>query len=81
VTASDGGGTYNGSAYGATVTVQGIDGTPASSLQGVRPTLSYYAATTVTGTPLTGTPTAAGTYTVVATMLGAMTTWPQTVPR
>ena len=56
VTVSDAGGTYNGSAFPATALVAGIvsgvDNTPASSLESVTPTLTYYAGTTATGTAL-----------------------------
>ena len=43
---ADAGGTYNGSAFAATATVAGVlagvDSTPAATLEGVVPTLSYY---------------------------------------
>jgi hypothetical protein len=61
------GGTYNGSAFTATATVAGISGAAASALEGVSPTLSYYAGATL----LPGAPTGAGTYTVVATFAGS----------
>jgi hypothetical protein len=65
------GGSYNGSPFVATSTVTGLGGLPASSLEGVTPTLSYYAGTTAAGTPLAGAPSAAGTYTVVAKFGGS----------
>ena len=43
-----------------------MDNTPAASLEGVSPTLTYYAGRA----PLSGAPSAAGTYTVVATFPG-----------
>ena len=46
VSVSDAGGTYDGSAFPATATVTGVvtgvDDSPASSLQSVTPTLTYY---------------------------------------
>ena len=75
VTASDPGGIFNGGSSAATATVAGVvagvDNTPSSSLEGVSLTLNYYAGTTATGTPLPGAPSAAGTYTVVATFPGS----------
>jgi hypothetical protein len=69
------GGTYSGAAIAATATVAGVvagvDATPAASLEGVSPALTYYAGTTATGTPLPGAPTSVGTYTVVASFPGS----------
>jgi hypothetical protein len=65
VTAADG--TYNGSAFVATATVTGTSGTPATALEGVRLTLTYYAGATA----LPAAPVDAGTYTVVATFAGS----------
>jgi hypothetical protein len=62
VTVSDAGGTYNGSAFPATATVNG-----GASLEGVSPTLSYYLGNTHLG----GAPSNAGTYTVVAAFAGS----------
>jgi hypothetical protein len=67
VSVSDAGGTYDGVAFSATATVAGVSGTPASSLEGVSPTLTYYAGATA----LPGAPAGAGTYTVVATFAGS----------
>jgi hypothetical protein len=67
VNVSDAGGTFNGSAFGATATVTGVNGVPASSLEGVSPTLVYYAGNTA----LPGAPSGAGTYTVVASFAGS----------
>ena len=54
---TDAGGTYNGMPFPATATVAGVvagvDNTPAPSLEGVTPTLSYYDAN---GNPLSGAP-------------------------
>jgi hypothetical protein len=69
VTASDG--TYKGVAFNATATVTGVSGSAGSSLEGVAPTLTYYAGTTATGTPLSGAPIDVGTYTVVAGFAGS----------
>ena len=75
VTLSDIGGTYQGSPYPATAAIAGIvkgeDDTPGSSLESVPLTLSYYAGSTASGTPLPGVPTTAGTYTVVAAFAGS----------
>jgi len=72
VTVSDAGGTYRGTAYPATATVNGGAG-----LENISPTLAYYAGTytTLASVPTTdGTnsaPTHAGSYTVVATFPGS----------
>lgn len=71
VSVSDAGGTSNGMAFPATATVAGVDNTPAASLEGVSPTLTYYAGSTASGTPLSGAPSAAGTYTVMANFAGS----------
>jgi hypothetical protein len=70
VRAIDGGGTYSGLAFAATATVTGVSGS-AASLEGLAPTLTYYAGTATSGTPLPGAPTQVGTYTVVATFTGS----------
>ena len=57
VNVTDAGGTYNGSPFPATAPVTGVSGTASSSLEGVTPTLTYYAGSTATGTPLSGAPT------------------------
>jgi hypothetical protein len=75
VSVTDDGGEYNGAPMPATATVAGVvpgvDNTPAPSLEGVTPTLTYYAGSTATGPPLPGPPTAVGTYTVVASFAGS----------
>ncbi|MGA2068523.1 MAG: MBG domain-containing protein [Thermoguttaceae bacterium] len=75
VTVADSGGTYSGQPFPATATVagvvSGVDTTPAASLEGVTPTLAYYAGATADGTALGGVPTDAGTYTVVALFAGS----------
>jgi hypothetical protein len=71
VTVTDAGGTFNGKTFPATATVTGVSGTPASSLEGVTPTLTYYSGSTASGTPLSGAPSAVGTYTVVANFAGS----------
>ncbi len=71
VTVTDASGTYNGSPFPATATVTGSSGIPSSSLEGVTPTLTYYAGSTAAGTPLAGAPSAVGTYTVVANFPGS----------
>jgi hypothetical protein len=71
VKVTDSGGTYNGAAFDATATVTGAGGSAASSLEGVAPTLTYYAGATAAGTPLSSAPIDAGTYTVVASFAGS----------
>ena len=76
----DAGGTYDGQAFGADATVAGVGGGSGPSLEGVSLAVSYYAGTTAGGTPMAGAPTAAGTYTVLAsfpgsTDYGATTVW------
>jgi uncharacterized repeat protein (TIGR03803 family) len=72
---TDDGGTYTASRFGATVTVAGVqpgvDDTPSSTLEGVAPTLTYFAGPDVSGTELTGPPIIAGTYTVEASFDGS----------
>ena len=72
VTVSDPGGTYTGAPIAAMATVTGVNGTAAGSLEGVAPTLTYYAGTGTLGTDLgSAAPSAAGTYTVVARFPGS----------
>ena len=71
VAVSDAGGTYTGSAFAANATVAGVNGTPGSALEGVGLTFTYDAGSTATGTPLSGVPVNAGTYTVVASFVGS----------
>lgn len=66
VAVTDVGGTYDGSPYAATATVDGVSG-----LEGVTPVISYYSGTVATGTALGAAPIAAGTYTVVARFAGS----------
>lgn len=67
VQVADAGGVYNGSPFPATATVAGVNGTSDSSLEGVTPTLTYYAGAAA----LAGAPSQAGTYTVVASFAGS----------
>ena len=79
VNVSDVGGTYTSSAFPATTTVAGVgsQSTPAASLEGVSPTLSYYSGTYATyaalsgQTPLAGPPVNAGDYTVASSFAGS----------
>jgi hypothetical protein len=71
VTVTDVGGTYNGSPFTPTDSVTGVSGTPGSTLEGVGLTLAYYVGSTASGSPLSGAPTTAGTYTVVASFAGS----------
>ena len=66
VTVGDSGGTYTGAPYSATATVN-----ESSSLENVSPTVTFYSGSTPTGTPLSGAPANAGTYTVVASFVGS----------
>jgi hypothetical protein len=66
VTVTDPDGTYNGQPFSATVTVNGV-----ATLDGVTPKLAYHIGSTTAGTLLTGAPSRAGTYTVVATYAGS----------
>jgi hypothetical protein len=69
------GGIYNGLPFPATVTIAGVatgwDDIPDVSLEDVTPTLAYYSGSAATGTPLSGSPVQAGTYTVVASFAGS----------
>ena len=70
---SDPGGVYDGSPFPASVTIAGSGegNSPATSLEGVHPTLTYYDGSGTSGTNLGATPpTAAGIYTVVANFAG-----------
>jgi hypothetical protein len=71
VQVADAGGTYNGLTFAATTTVAGVSGIAASSLEGVAPTLTYYAGSTANGAPLGGAPVLPGTYTVKASFAGS----------
>ena len=72
---TDAGGRFDGSPFPASATiagaVAGVDSTPASSLDNVTPTLTYYDGSGTAGTSLGPTPPSApGTYTVVAAFPG-----------
>jgi hypothetical protein len=72
VTISDPGGTYTGAPIVAMATVTDANGTAARSLEGVTPTLTYYAGSSTSGTDLgSAAPSATGTYTVVASFPGS----------
>ena len=77
VSVSDAGGSYSGSSFGATVTVTGVSGPGGISLEGVTPSLSYYAGTyasvaELSGlTALSGAPVYVGAYTVLAAYNGS----------
>ena len=78
---SDAGGPFTGNPYNADVTVAGaipgVDTTPAASLEGVKPTLSYFSGTFTSVsqlaglTPLSGAPSTIGNYTVEASFAGS----------
>ena len=72
---ADAGGRFDGSPFPASATiagvVAGVDSTPASSLDSVTPTLTYYDGSGIAGTSLGPTPPSApGTYTAVAAFPG-----------
>jgi PhoPQ-activated pathogenicity-related protein len=73
LTVSDAGGPYNDAPYPATATIAGVipgvDDTPGSSLEGVPVTVTYFANGSTT--PLSGAPTTAGAYNLVATFAGS----------
>ena len=70
LTVADAGGTFNGNAFPATGSVAGIDGSFASSLEGVTPSLIYYGGTYTSSTQLAGidplgtAPSNAGAFTI-----------------
>ncbi len=65
------GGVYNGTPFPASVSLTGPGAAPSTSLDGIVPTRTYYAGPNTTGQDLgTTPPTAAGTYTVVASFPG-----------
>jgi hypothetical protein len=71
VTVRDAGGTYKGAAFAATATVAGINTAAGASLEGVRPALTYYVGAKASGTGSAAVPSAAGTYTVMASFAGS----------
>lgn len=73
VVVNNSGGVYKSSPYPASATVSGVGSStePASSLEGISPTLVYYSGSAPTGTPLVGAPSNAGTYTVLASFPGS----------
>ena len=72
VTAAVAGGTYTGKSYPATAKVAGLNGVASAALENVSPTITYYVGSGTAGQNLGGTaPTAAGTYTVVASFPGS----------
>ena len=66
MTVSDAGGTYNGSGFAATPLVNS-----STTLETVGTTLAYYVGTTATGALTSTAPSAAGTYTLVASFPGS----------
>ncbi len=75
VTLTDAGGVFDGNSHAATGTiagvVAGVDSTPGGSLETVPLVLSYYVGTNTTDTSLSTAPSAAGTYTIVASFEGS----------
>jgi Bacterial Ig-like domain (group 3) len=77
VSVVDSGGPYSGTAFTATTTVAGIDGSPGPSLEGVSPSLSYYRGTFSNAGQLAGveplsiTPSQVGSYTTLASFAGS----------
>ena len=70
VQVNDSGGIYDGAAFAATTTVAGVTG-PGSSLEGVSPSVTYYNGSSASGMALSGAPSSAGTYTVIASFAGS----------
>jgi RHS repeat-associated protein len=68
---SDGGGVYNGSGFPVAALIAGVSGQASTSLEGVGLVATYYAGTSATGTPLSGVPSNAGTYTVAVSFGGS----------
>ena len=77
VKVTDADGTYDNTAFTATATVTGIDGTPGTSLEQISPILTYYSGTYTSPAELTGlatlpgAPTQAGSYTALASFPGS----------
>ena len=76
VSVDDAGGTYSGSAFPATASVAGVNGTTGATLESTPPSLTYYSGTYAGAgqlnghAPLSGAPTHAGAYTVLASFPG-----------
>ena len=85
VTVSDTGGTYCAQSFPAAALVagviSGVDSTPASSLEGFSPTLTYYTGSGTGGNSSSAAPSAGGTYTVVASFPGSADYFRQTAAR
>ena len=71
VQVSDGGGTFNASSFSAFANVAGVNGSFAGSLEGVVPTLTYFAGNNTSGIAMTAAPSSAGSYTLVASFAGS----------
>ncbi len=77
VAVSDAGGTYSGTSFAASATVAGLNDTPTASLEGIAPSLVYYAGTFTEAaqlaglTALSGAPIGVGSYTVLADFGGS----------
>ena len=68
---TDGGGQYRGRSFPASITITGVDGTPASSLDDMTPAITYYDGPTAAGTSSGSTPPSSpGIYTAVAAFDG-----------
>src|SRR5205807_2053666 len=72
VVVTDSGGAYTGSTFDATAMVAGVDNMLAANLEGVTPILTYYVGSDTSGTELSGAPSNAGAYTVVASFAGSI---------
>ncbi len=77
VSVADAGGTFNGAAFPATVSIAGVDGTAGPSLEAITPSLAYYSGTFTDAAqlaglvPLVGAPSEAGSYTVIGRFPGS----------
>src|SRR5262249_24874153 len=65
------GGTFDLNGFAATTEVVGADGQPHANLEGVSPTMTFYAGSDVSGPGTSTVPTVAGTYTVVSNFPGS----------
>jgi len=78
VSITDPGDGYTGFAFTATAAVTGVSGSPAASLEGITPSLSYYSGTYTSAgqlgglTPLSAAPSQLGSYTVLASFSGSV---------
>ena len=69
--ATDDGGPFDGSPFPASATIAGVDHAPATTLDGMTPTLTYFDGSGISGPSLgSAAPSAPGTYTALAAVPG-----------